>query len=103
MRSGRGVAVVTLLAVPRMPSGLTAQVMRETSRLVDGAGRGGGSRGIHRDLVPISKLDIARTPIGPSPMTILGLSTAFSFRAKGFSPQSRPVKPSGMPSSSWRS
>merc|ERR550525_235432 len=50
-------------------------------------------------LVPISNFDISKTPMGPFQMRVLDSSTAFLFIAIDFSPQSRPMKPSGMPSS----
>mmetsp|Transcript_62985 Transcript_62985/g.146669 ORF Transcript_62985/g.146669 Transcript_62985/m.146669 type:complete len:211 (+) Transcript_62985:279-911(+) len=50
-------------------------------------------------LVPISNLAISKTPMGPFQMMVLHSSTAFLFSSIDFSPQSRPMKPSGMPSS----
>mmetsp|Transcript_62987 Transcript_62987/g.146678 ORF Transcript_62987/g.146678 Transcript_62987/m.146678 type:complete len:279 (-) Transcript_62987:124-960(-) len=50
-------------------------------------------------LVPISNLDISNTPMGPFQMMVLDSSTAFLFSSIDFSPQSRPMNPSGMPSS----
>mmetsp|Transcript_73487 Transcript_73487/g.195333 ORF Transcript_73487/g.195333 Transcript_73487/m.195333 type:complete len:213 (-) Transcript_73487:839-1477(-) len=51
------------------------------------------------DFVPASNFAISNTPIGPFQMMVLDSSTAFLFIAMDFSPQSKPMKPSGMPSS----
>mmetsp|Transcript_12259 Transcript_12259/g.18476 ORF Transcript_12259/g.18476 Transcript_12259/m.18476 type:complete len:211 (-) Transcript_12259:1-633(-) len=52
-----------------------------------------------RLLVPVSNLAISKTPMGPFQMMVFDSSTAFLFISMDFSPQSRPMKPSGMPSS----
>mmetsp|Transcript_124616 Transcript_124616/g.352761 ORF Transcript_124616/g.352761 Transcript_124616/m.352761 type:complete len:210 (+) Transcript_124616:405-1034(+) len=51
------------------------------------------------DFVPFSKGFISKTPMGPFHMMVLDLAMAALFRSMDFTPQSRPMKPSGMPSS----
>merc|ERR1711985_141333 len=49
--------------------------------------------------VPASNLPISKTPIGPFQMIVFDASTAALFNAFDFGPQSKPMKPSGMPCS----
>merc|ERR1719444_505954 len=49
-------------------------------------------------LVPASKLAISKTPIGPFQMMVLEAATASAFSFFDSGPQSRPMKPSGIPS-----
>merc|ERR1712151_1195741 len=49
-------------------------------------------------LVPASKLAISNTPIGPFQMIVLEAATASAFNFFDSGPQSRPMKPSGIPS-----
>mmetsp|Transcript_96630 Transcript_96630/g.255214 ORF Transcript_96630/g.255214 Transcript_96630/m.255214 type:complete len:209 (+) Transcript_96630:89-715(+) len=49
--------------------------------------------------VPASNLDISNTPIGPFHRMVLDAATAAAFISTDLGPQSRPMKPSGMPSS----
>merc|ERR1712217_599716 len=50
-------------------------------------------------LVPISNFDISNTPIGPFQIMVLEASTVALFISLDFGPQSKPMKPSGMPPS----
>merc|ERR1719291_1531225 len=50
-------------------------------------------------LVPTSNLDISKTPIGPFHRIVLDSLTAAAFISQDLGPQSRPMKPSGMPPS----
>mmetsp|Transcript_154971 Transcript_154971/g.269838 ORF Transcript_154971/g.269838 Transcript_154971/m.269838 type:complete len:210 (-) Transcript_154971:719-1348(-) len=52
-----------------------------------------------RLFVPGSKDAISKTPIGPFQMIVLALATASAFFLMDSGPQSRPMKPAGMPSS----
>mmetsp|Transcript_49947 Transcript_49947/g.138730 ORF Transcript_49947/g.138730 Transcript_49947/m.138730 type:complete len:224 (+) Transcript_49947:593-1264(+) len=51
-----------------------------------------------RDRVPASNLAISKTPTGPFQMMVFADITACSLAAREAGPQSRPSKPSGMPS-----
>merc|ERR1712151_317489 len=51
------------------------------------------------DFVPISNFAISKTPIGPFQIIVLDAFTASAFNAMDLGPQSKPMKPSGMPSS----
>mmetsp|Transcript_135156 Transcript_135156/g.350210 ORF Transcript_135156/g.350210 Transcript_135156/m.350210 type:complete len:206 (+) Transcript_135156:224-841(+) len=48
-------------------------------------------------LVPLSKLFISNTPIGPFQMMVLDFAMAAAFFAMDSGPQSKPIKPSGTP------
>mmetsp|Transcript_50371 Transcript_50371/g.104887 ORF Transcript_50371/g.104887 Transcript_50371/m.104887 type:complete len:225 (-) Transcript_50371:773-1447(-) len=50
-------------------------------------------------LVPVSKAAISKTPMGPFQTMVLLLAIVAEFKALLSGPQSRPMKPSGMPSS----
>mmetsp|Transcript_57448 Transcript_57448/g.136774 ORF Transcript_57448/g.136774 Transcript_57448/m.136774 type:complete len:212 (-) Transcript_57448:549-1184(-) len=49
-------------------------------------------------LVPLSNFAISKTPMGPFQMMVLDSATALELRSMEAGPQSRPMKPSGMPS-----
>mmetsp|Transcript_105309 Transcript_105309/g.255678 ORF Transcript_105309/g.255678 Transcript_105309/m.255678 type:complete len:211 (-) Transcript_105309:568-1200(-) len=51
------------------------------------------------DFVPFSNFFISKTPMGPFQMMVLLFLMASVFRFTDSGPQSRPMKPSGMPSS----
>merc|ERR1740129_2070153 len=50
------------------------------------------------DFVPLSKLFISNTPIGPFQMIVFDFAIAAAFFAIDSGPQSRPMKPAGIPS-----
>ena len=50
------------------------------------------------DLVPVSNLDISKTPIGPFQMIVFDDSIAAALSLIDSGPQSSPMKPSGTPS-----
>mmetsp|Transcript_36703 Transcript_36703/g.104435 ORF Transcript_36703/g.104435 Transcript_36703/m.104435 type:complete len:203 (+) Transcript_36703:142-750(+) len=52
-----------------------------------------------KDLVPFSNLGISKTPMGPFQMMVFDSITALAFSSMDLGPQSKPMKPSGMPSS----
>merc|ERR1712151_170886 len=52
-----------------------------------------------RDFVPVSNLPISKTPIGPFQTMVFDASTAALFKSLDLGPQSKPRKPSGIPSS----
>mmetsp|Transcript_60295 Transcript_60295/g.95493 ORF Transcript_60295/g.95493 Transcript_60295/m.95493 type:complete len:208 (-) Transcript_60295:835-1458(-) len=47
--------------------------------------------------VPVSNLAISKTPMGPFQMMVLLSLTAWAFSSIDFGPQSKPMKPSGIP------
>mmetsp|Transcript_57451 Transcript_57451/g.136788 ORF Transcript_57451/g.136788 Transcript_57451/m.136788 type:complete len:210 (-) Transcript_57451:702-1331(-) len=48
-------------------------------------------------LVPLSNFAISKTPMGPFQMMVLDSATALELRSMEAGPQSRPMKPSGIP------